>query len=221
MTEMRSAFAHTRHAPSFIGRGSLASLLLAVCTGLCGCASTNREGGILDKAMQLVGLSNPPQNMGPDMPALAAQKSAQVTLRIHAGDILNTDSKGQSLSLVARIYKLRAHAAFVQAPYDAFKEEGRGSSTLGNDVVEMREIVLTPGQKYEMVETMAPEATHIAVVGLLRAPDPRRWKFVFDARDAARTGITIGAHGCALSVAVGEPLMAAPESRRLAGVSCG
>lgn len=187
---------------------------------LSACASTSSEGGVLDKAMQLVGLSKPPVKPGPDVTAMSAPKPTQVTLRIHAGQVLNIDSKGQSLSLVARIYKLRSYATFVQTPYAAFQRDGDAGGALDKEVVEMREIVLTPGQKYEMIETMTAEATHIAVVGLLRASDPRRWKFVFDAREAARTGITIGAHGCALSVAVGEPLLAAPESRRLAGVRC-
>ena len=217
---MKHALAHTEQAPSFFTRHGLLGLVVAVALSVSACASTSSEGGVIDKAMQLVGLSKPPVKPGPEVAALSTPKPTQVTLRIHAGQVLNTDSKGQSLSLVARIYKLRSYGTFMQTPYAAFQSDGDASRTLEKEVVEMREIVLTPGQRYEMIETMTPEATHIAVVGLLRAPDPRRWKFVFDAREAARTGITIGAHGCALSVAVGEPLLAAPESRRLAGVRC-
>ena len=174
----------------------------------------------MSKAMEMVGLSKPPPKGLPEGTISAVPKPQRITLRMHAGQALNTDDKGQSLSLVARIYKLRDYAAFSRTPYEAFKDSSPSGHSLGSEVVEMREVVLTPGQRYEVVETLPPAATHIAIVALLRSPDPQRWKFIVDAAEAARTGITIGAHGCALSVAVGEPLMAAPESRRLAGVRC-
>lgn len=170
--------------------------------------------------MEMVGLSKPPPKVLPEGALAAVPKAKHITLRIHAGQVLNTDNKGQSLALVARIYKLRGYAAFVRMPYEAFKDSSPDGHSLGSEIVEMREVVLTPGQRLDVVETLSAETTHIAVVALLRSPDPLRWKFVFDATEAARTGITIGAHGCALSVAVGEPLVAAPESRRLAGVRC-
>lgn len=189
-----------------------------MCTG--GCASSNGEGGVLGKALEMVGLSKPAPKVPADAASVAVAKPRQITLRLHAGQVLNADRKGQSLSLVARIYKLRGYAGFARTPYDAFRSANAEPRELASEIVEMQEIVLTPGQKYEVVETLPPEATHIAVVALLRAPDPQRWKFIFDAAQAARTGITMGAHGCALSVAEGEPLMAAPESKRLAGVRC-
>lgn len=210
-----------RSLPSFpsIHRG-LRALALILSLGVCGCASRSGEGGLLNKAMEMVGLAKPPPKMMTEgtMPVAATPK--QVTLRLHAGQALNTDGKGQSLSVVARIYKLRGYAAFSRMPYEAFKESGADAYSLGTEVVEMREVILTPGQRYDVVETLPPAATHIAVVALLRSPDPQRWRFIFDAAQAARTGITIGAHACALSVAEGEPLLAAPESRRLAGVHC-
>ena len=87
-------------------------------------------------------------------------------------------------------------------------------------MVESREVVLTPGQHYEVVETLTPNVNHLAVVALFRAPDAQRWRFVFDAKAAAKSGITMGAHACALSVSIGEPLGASPDALRLAGVQC-
>jgi type VI secretion system protein VasD len=207
-----------KHFPSRIG------LVVATLFMLGGCASSSSSGGsgggVLDKALELVGLSKPapPEATGEGLAALKQPK--RITLRLHAGEVLNTDNSGRSLSLVARIYKLRASTAFQQAPYDSFKDSAAEKQVLGNDIVEVREVVLTPGQKYEVVETMPTDATHLAVVALLRAPDPLRWKFVFDTKDAARTGVTLGAHACALSVAEGEPLAAPQEVRRLAGMKC-
>ena len=199
---------------------SLHTALVSACIALGGCASSSSGGGLLDKALEAVGLSKPAApEMSPE--SLAALKQPKkITLRVHAGEVLNTDANGRSLSLVARIYKLRSSAAFLQAPYDSFKDSASEKQALSNDIVEVREVVLTPGQKYEVVETMPNEASHLAVVALLRAPDPQRWKFIFETKDAARTGVTLGAHACALSVAQGEPLSAPQEVRRLAGMQC-
>lgn len=173
----------------------------------------------MDKVLDLVGLQvKPPPS--PEMNAESLPKSLapkKVTLRIHAGDALNVDPAGRSLSLVTRIYKVKDVDAFLQSPYDAYL--GTGSAKV-EGVSSVREVVLTPGQKYEVVESMPAEATHLAVVGLFRAPDGNRWRFVFEAAGAAKSGVTLGAHGCALSVAQGEPLGAATETMRVAGVRC-
>jgi type VI secretion system protein VasD len=60
----------------------------------------------------------------------------------------------------------------------------------------------------------------VAVVAMFRSPASARWRFVFETNAAAITGITLGVHACALSVAQGEPVSATPESLRLAGVRC-
>ncbi len=143
-------------------------------------------------------------------------------MRLHAGDVLNTTADGRSLSIVARIYKLRDRTAFEQISYDTLQESraSGAQSDWARDVVETKEVVLTPGQKFEVVETVPPEAPYVAVVALFRSPAPQRWRFVFDTKGAAQTGLTLGVHACALSVAAGQPIGAAPDSMRLAGVRC-
>lgn len=84
----------------------------------------------------------------------------------------------------------------------------------------MREIVLAPGKQVESIEKLGMDVGAIAVVGLFRAPQANRWRFVFDAKSAAASGVTIGLHGCAMSVAEGQPIGAAAEQLRLAGVRC-
>jgi type VI secretion system protein VasD len=198
---------------------------------LTSCAS----GGIVDKSLDLVGLMKKPDaptmptelpagtsgdlpTLNGQMPGTASQR--QIALRIHAGQVLNIDPSGRSLALVLRIYKLRGTAQFAQITYPMFAATSADKPLQGDDVISSKEIVLVPGQKYEMIEPMPREATHLAVVALFRSPDNQRWRFVFDARAATKTGITLGAHGCALSVAVGEPVGAQPDALRLAGVQC-
>jgi type VI secretion system protein VasD len=183
---------------------------------LSGCAS----GGLVDKSLELVGLKKPevPAGLDGDLPKLPSQR--KVTLRIHAGQVLNTDPGGRALSLITRVYSLRGTTQFSQATYAMFAATGTERPPYQDDVVSMKEVVLTPGQKYEVVETLAGEATHIAVVALFRSPDSQRWRFVFEAKPAVASGITLGAHACALSVAAGEPVGTPPEALRLAGVQC-
>jgi type VI secretion system protein VasD len=186
---------------------------------------TAQSGGTVDKALDLVGLQRPSLTL-PAVPTESSGKAApvasKVTVRLHAGDVLNTNADGRSLSVVARIYKLRDRTAFEQASYDALQEAraANAPSEWARDVVETKEIVLTPGQKFEVVETVPPEATYVAVVALFRSPAPQRWRFVFDTKSAAQTGLTLGLHACALSVAAGQPIGAAPDAMRLAGVRC-
>ena len=185
--------------------------------GLSGCASSS-GGGIVDKTLELVGLKKPepPDLSKMELPVLPKK----VTLRIHAGEQVNSDTNARSLSIVIRVYKLKGTSAFLLAPYEAFRDTDSERKALGSDLIDVRELVLTPGQKHEVVETMPIEATQLGVVALFRAPADGRWRFAFDTKAAEKTGVTLGVHGCAMSVAAGEPVNAPPEMLRLAGVRC-
>jgi type VI secretion system protein VasD len=190
----------------------------AVLTG-CATGGSGAETGLLDKALQAVGLSKPPLPEVPisELPTL----SRKVPLRLHAGDLLNTDPAGRSLSLVARVYKLRDSAAFMQATDEALQAATPPrDAPFIQDIVEVREVVMTAGLRHEVVETMPPQAKYLAVVALFRAPADARWRFVFESKAAAESGVTLGLHACAMSVAQGQPLNATQESQRLAGVIC-
>lgn len=191
----------------------LAGALLAACSG---CSSP-----LVQKGLELTGLSAPAV---PPEAAVSAQGTTQqprqVTLRIHAGEKLNVNNELRSLSVVVRIYKLKRLESFSAAPYSAFGQPAAEGAAFGGDVVEAREVVLTPGQRHEVVETVPPEAGYLAVVALFRSPAESRWRFAFDTRAAAKTGVTLGVHGCAMSVAEGAPVGAPIEAVRLAGVSC-
>lgn len=210
-------------APGLVAGHPLA-LWLALCLAslLAGCA-TQSEGPV-DKALEWVGLRKPEAaeraKQARDL-AEAALQPRKVTLRIHAGEVLNIDGSGRSLAVVTRIYRLRSAASFQQLPYESFNAaEPERDSPLRKDVIGVQEVVLAPGQRHESVESLPPDVTHLAVVALFRSPAPQRWRFVFDSATAAQTGITLGVHGCALSVGAGEALNAPSELRRVAGVRC-
>jgi type VI secretion system protein VasD len=214
----RSIFRHT--SPRRIVCAA-AACCLALTTA--GCAS----GGFVDKSLEFVGVKAP-ENLDAAKEGAASLKEAanklpttrDVTLRIHAGQTLNTDSTGRALSVVTRIYKLRSTAQFSQATYAMFAANDSVRAAFADDVISVNELVLKPGQKYEVVENLPQNVTSVAVVALFRSPDALRWRFMFDTKAAAKTGITIGAHACALSVSEGDPVGAPPDALRLAGVQC-
>ncbi len=187
---------------------------------LAGCASTAAGVGIgvLGKSLELLGLKAP--QSAEEAKAMVPLPPPKLTLRLHAGDQLNTDDQMRSLSVVVRVYKLRRLDAFLSAPYTAFGEATGEKTAFGDDLFEVRELVMRPGQRHEVVETMANDVPYIAVVALFRAPSEGRWRFAFDAKQAEKSGVTLGLHGCAMSVAAGVAQQAPPELLRLAGVRC-
>lgn len=193
----------------------LGVVLLAMSLAGCG---TIGSGGVVDKSLEAVGLKKPDTSALNAIPLPPAEY--KVPLRIHAAEQLNSDPQGRSLSVVVRVYRLKEASAVSLAPYDAFKNPDAEKLAFGSDVVSVREIVLTPGQQNEVVETLTPAAPYLAVVALFRSPAQGRWRFVFDGKASQQKGVTLGVHGCALSVAVGDPLNAPPETLRLAGVRC-
>lgn len=173
---------------------------------------------MVDRTLEMVGL-RPPVSTD-EIRAAAPPTQRKIALRLHAAEVLNTDPQKRSLAVVIRIYKLRGANAFLSAPYRTLVDGDGQRPPFQSDVIESREVVLKPGQRHEVIETLPLEASHIAVAALFRAPAEGRWRFAFNAKQAERSGITLGVHGCALSVAVGQPEQAEPETLRLAGVQC-
>jgi type VI secretion system protein VasD len=170
-----------------------ALLCLAALLSLSACAA----GSLAGTALEMIGIRQPPEL--PD----AQKPPRKVAIRLHASPNLNTDANGHPLALVARIYKLRQDAAFRQIAYESFLNAHTEHELLGNDLLEVREVLLVPGQHYESVEKVTREASFIGVVALFRAPAEQRWRLAFAAGDAEKDGITIGAHACALSIGAG------------------
>lgn len=91
-------------------------------------------------------------------------------------------------------------------------------------LIASREITLTPGQRFENVEKVPKGAAYIAVAALFYAPAPQRWKYVFEVKEVEDTGIVLGAHACAMTVATGKivlpPGMPAFDPSRLGSLQC-
>ena len=192
-------------------------LLLAAfpLVGGCAAAAVAVVSKAADMAIEASGLKKP------EIPELQ-KPPRNVPLKMYAGTNLNAGDTRQAVSLVTRIYKLRDVNTFRQAAYETFLSPAREKETLGADLIDVREVLLIPGQRYEVTEKVGREAGFIGVVALFATPARERWKYAFAAEDAERTGITIGAHACALTVTVGNALAnasspaASPDARSVA-----
>jgi type VI secretion system protein VasD len=177
---------------------------------LAGCAG---GGSLADAALGAAGLRKPSEL------ADAQKPPRSVAIRLHAADKLNVDARGQPLALVARIYKLRQSAAFEQAPYAAFLDPQAEREALGADLVEVKEVTLVPGQRYEVLEKVSREAAYVGVVALFHAPAPQRWRLAFGAAEAEQAGLTVGLHACALSAGAGAKALQR-DMKALSSVHC-
>lgn len=134
----------------------------------------------------------------PELPDVH-KPARSVAMHLHAGPNLNAGAGNQPLALAVRIYKLRQTSAFQRMKFDSFLSLHSEQELLGNDLLEVREVMLIPGQRYETVEKVTREAYYIGVVALFRAPAENRWRMVMPAADAEKSGFTIGLHACAIS----------------------
>jgi len=197
-----------------------APMLLAALVAGCGSPAAT-VGAVAKIALQASGLT------APELPE-SQKPPRKVPMSIAAGKNLNADARGQPLAAVVRIYKLKDSTAFYQAPFDAFVTAGRDKAVLGDDLVESREITLIPDQQFNWTETVPRAAGTVGVVVLFHSPGSQRWRFAFDAVEAEKSGLVMGAHACALTVTRGAvlPMQSGhasgppPAYNHLAQVSC-
>jgi type VI secretion system protein VasD len=181
--------------------------LLLLAAALPGCAGD----GLAGRALEAAGMRKPPE-------AEKLKGPRSIALRLHAAPKLNSDAQGRPLALLARVYTLRQNAAFEAAPYATFLTPGADREAFGADLVEVKDVTLVPGQRYEVVEKVPREATYIGVVALYRSPAPQRWRLSFAAADAETAGVTVAMQACALSAGAGaQPSVTGASGPRAAG----
>jgi len=168
-------------------RIALRTLLIASLLVTAGCSSQGSIKQALGRTLQAVGLDNLPE------------QEREVTLRLYAGDNLNTGEGKRALSLVVRVYQLRNLERFEEAPFDVFLDQQRERDVMGDDLIGVTEVLLAPGQRHEVLERLPDDGRYLGVVALFRSPAQTRWRFAFDADEAAGDGVIVGLHGCAMT----------------------
>jgi len=165
----------------------VAAMLLACLAATTGCSS---QGGIkqaFGRTLQAVGIKEAPA------------QARELPVYLHAGGNLNAGDGQRALSLVVRVYQLRASERFEEAPFEVFLDAQRERDVLGDELIRVTEVLLAPGQRHELVEPLPADGSHIGVVALFRQPAQTRWRLTFDASDAGEEGITVGLHACAMT----------------------
>jgi type VI secretion system protein VasD len=176
-------------------------------------------GDMTNTALSAVGLrSSTPDTSDLSKLPDASLPDRHVNWRIYASDSLNVDENNQPLALVIRIYKLKSPDAFLLAPLDVFGDATKEKSVFGDDLVAVREIQLLPGQHHESMDKVPRDARYVGIVALFRRPATGKWRYAFSAEAADKTGLTLGAHACAMSVQNGEAI--GVGSARSAAVPC-
>ncbi|BEV17356.1 type VI secretion system lipoprotein TssJ [Herbaspirillum sp. DW155] len=169
---------------------------------LSGCAAVGAATGVAQAAkstLEALGLKKPDTPEVPD----AMKQPRTVPIKLHASKALNLDPQQRPLALVVKIYKLKQNISFQQASYDTFLSAQKEKEALGADLLEVKEVTLVPGQRYEISEKVSYEAGYIGVVALFVNPAQQRWRAVFKADEAEKNGITVGLQSCSLTVGAG------------------
>ncbi|TCS39480.1 type VI secretion system protein VasD [Paucimonas lemoignei] len=188
--------------------------ILLVCETLAGCSTAVKVAAdvIAEKALGAMGIKVDSQT---------AKAPKTVQLRLETAQDLNAGEDGQGLSTVFRVYKLKDQNAFLTTPYSAFGNAEREKSAFGQDLVEVRELILSPGEILDLKEKVPTESTYLGAVALFRQPSAQRWRFVFASADSEKTGITLGLHACAMTATTTPPVgMTLNESALLSPARC-
>ena len=195
-------------------------LSMILISALIGCSNMSGIATVANTAMEAVGIKKPELPAIPELPDI--QKPPRtIQINLHAGENLNVNENGRPLALITKVYKLRQNSSFQQTSYETFLSPQKEKEALGADLLEVKEITLIPGQRYQVEEKVSREAYFIGVVALFRSPAGQRWRASFATSEIEKTGITVGLHACALSVGVGKASEAtAQKTASLSSVRC-
>lgn len=196
--------------------GGRVAMIFLMVVGLSGCAAMSAvtaAGSAVDAIMSVAGVGK--------SDGLEARRATEVSLTVAAGEHLNTTPDGKPLSLVLKVYALRAPDRLRALTYAQFSAPGGDKEALGEDLISVRELIALPGKTYVLPLKLPADATTIGVAGLFRAPFADRWKLAFDLRKSTEAGIVVGAHACALTATQGAPVAGSPAPpASLVGVQC-
>lgn len=181
------------------------SLIVTGCAG-AGLQAASTAVGLVIQSTGLANKSKDPKDL---------------KVKVFSRNTLNAADSGESLSLVLKIYLLKAKDRFASAPYDTFSQD-QEKDYLSDDLISTREVIVLPEKTTEIELKVPPDAAAIGAVALFRKPAAERWKLVFDANKSFKEGISIGAHACALTTPTESaiPSKADQNLQSLVGVRC-
>lgn len=134
----------------------------------------------------------------------SAQTRLELTLT--GNELLNPDINGRPSPVVIRLLELKNPVGF--ETHDFFSLYGRGSESLGQDLVAAEELELRPGQSQRLKLHTTPGGRYVGVLAAYRDLPETRWRYVIElrARNLTRADLTFSDDGIhRLNHHVGEP----------------
>lgn len=99
-----------------------------------------------------------------------------VDVTVTAAARLNPDDGGQSLPTVIRIYQLKAASKAEAAQFEDIYR--RDKEVLGEDLLQVDELVLSPGETARKTVSGDKGARAVMVVGVFRRPSGNAWRII-------------------------------------------
>lgn len=204
---------HTLNKAVRLCGASWAAITVSLALSACSTA------GIVSLAASAVGTGMEAAGL---KPASREAQERRIRITLNAARSLNTTDDGQSLALLVKVYQLRSAQSFSTVKADALLEPEHEREALGEDLLAVREVMLTPGARLDLDESLITGTRVIAVAALFRAPAAKRWRYSFDASTSTDTGIALGFHRCAMTVGAGAltGAEASTNAINLAGIRC-
>lgn len=132
---------------------------------------------------------------------------AEYEVKGTADKLLNLDASGRPLSLVIRTYQLKDKQEFSKLTYEVISSGRQESELLGAELnAPIAEYVLVPEAQISNKEEWKQGTRYIGVVGFFRTPDEQAWRFLLNADDVRRNGLSFAASNCYLTIAKPVPV---------------
>ncbi len=118
-------------------------------------------------------------------------KPEPIKLRIDASPRLNPDERGHSLTTVVRVYQLKNAGKMESAEFeDLFRRE---KEILGDDLIQVDEVEVPPGQQVGKTISREKGAQYVAVVAMFRRPGGFSWRSIVELpRPSRRAELNFG-----------------------------
>jgi type VI secretion system protein VasD len=90
---------------------------------------------------------------------------------------LNPGEKGEPLATVVRVYQLKTSNKISDAGFEELLDNDK--TVLADDLVDMQEVTLHPGERVEQPVNRGEGAQYLAVVALFRQPSGTSWRVLY------------------------------------------
>ena len=127
-------------------------------------------------------------------------------IRANADPVINRDITGNPLSVVVRLYQLKQSKEFNQLTFDLISSNRSDAELFGDSLMKRSEIVLVPGTSHSSTETLLAETKYLGVVAFFRRPDAHYWRFLIDADQIRKKGLSFRVRDCYITLKDNTPV---------------